>query len=481
MKCKGMWREKLIYLAIILVGSGLTASAQSSDWIIAPGLSVEQIYTDNSNLDSEEESDSITRISPRLSLYRKGARAKLDLSYAPQYRHYWQETQPNEVVHFLRADGDIELVKKHIFMDGWATADQRPLNSSGRTGIDGITRTDDLTEVYTGGISPYFTSRLGPALTFEARYGLNRVYYAEEDRDSSTGQRADLVLGSSPAVRGMPWELRLEQNNIEYDDREDDDKIKRARAEMAYQLNRQWALGAVLGYEQYELATTEDREGEIWGVGFIYSPNSRTRLTAGLGERFFGDNYYLDFSYRGSRTVWTADYKRDFVTARDEVIRPSLFERMDAFGNLIRDPALSEPTSVSRSSPNLTDDYYLLERFTTNFNLVSGRTTLNLSAGYSARNYDEAVGPSDTEDVTLSGRFSRRLRPQTTAFINLNWRDHSEDLQDYEQWIASLGGSYRLGTHTALAFSLAHLDREATLDENSYEENRASLSLNRSW
>jgi uncharacterized protein (PEP-CTERM system associated) len=481
MKCKGMWREKLIYLAIILVGSGLTASVQSSDWIVAPGLSIDQIFTDNASLDSEKESDSITRIKPRLSLYRQGARAKLDLSYAPEYRHYWQETHTNKVVHFLRADGDIELVKNHFFVDGWATADERPLNSSGRTGIDGITGIDNFTEVYTSGISPYFTSRLGPALTFEARYGLNRVYYAEEDRDSSTGQRADLVLGSGQAVRGMPWELRLEQSNIEYDDREEDDRIKRVRAEMAYQLNRKWALGAVLGYEQYELATTEDIDGEIWGVGFIYSPSSRTRLTAGLGERFFGDDYYLDFSYRGSRTVWTAGYKRDFVTARDEVIRPSLFERIDAFGNLIRDPALSEPASASRGGPTLTDNYYLLERFTTDFNLVSGRTTLALSAGYSARYYDEAIGPGDTEDVTLSGRFSRRLRPQTTAFINLNWRDHSEDLQDYEQWVASLDGSYQLGTHTELTLSLARLDRKATLDENSYDENRVKLSLNRSW
>ncbi len=261
-----------IILSVFLPLSVMTSSVQSADWTVTPGVLVEQVYTDNANLDNDEQSESITSIKPRISLYRKGARASVDLSYAPQYRHYWEETQDNEVVHFLRADGDIELVQDHFFVDGWATADQHALSSSSRTGIDSLSGSQDVTQVYTAGISPYLTSQLGAYASVEARYGLNRVDYEDDDLDSSTAQRADLVFGSGRSVTTLPWELRLEQSKIDYDDLEEDDTISRARGELAYQFDRQWALTGALGYEEYELAVNDDTDGDIWSVGFIYTP-----------------------------------------------------------------------------------------------------------------------------------------------------------------------------------------------------------------
>jgi uncharacterized protein (PEP-CTERM system associated) len=479
--CKSTWVCLPLVSAVLWGGLGCAVTAQATDWVIAPGLTLEQVYTDNANLDEEGRSESITRISPRISAYREGARGRLDLRYAPQYRHYWQETESNKVVNFLRADGNVELYENHLFVDGWATADQHTINSGGRTGIDSLTGTNDLTEAYSGGISPYYTTRLGKYVSAEARYTLDRVYYSDQNLDGSTGQRADLVLGSGPSVRAMPWQIHLNERQVNYDDLEDNDRIRRARAELNYQLNRSWALAGTLGYEKYQLAVSEDRDGELWNVGFIYTPSSRTRLAAGVGERFFGTDYYLDFSHRAKRVVWNARYGRDVVSARDEVLDSDLFTRQDAFGNLIRDPVLDNPVGTVRSGATISEDYYLQDRFNTVFTLATERSRLTLSAIYIKRDYQQSTQTQDSEDVNLAASFSRQLRQRLSAFARLTWNDHKQESRDYQQWIATLGGNYQLGSHTSLNLNLAHLDRDASAATGSYTENRASLALRASW
>lgn len=478
---KTMLINEFKFLPLLLTMSLFSLGVQSADWMLAPGIALEQVYTDNSNLDSEKESDWITMVRPRISVYREAARANVDLSYAPEYRHYWKDTQSNDLVHFLRSNGDIELVENHFFIDGWATADQRRTTSGGRSGVDGLTGTDDLTNTYTAGISPYFTTRLGRSTVFEARYGLDRVYNDDDETDSSTGQRVDLVLGSGASVKETPWEVHLEQSNISYDDAEDDDKIQRAVGEVAYQINRKWSLGARLGYENYELAANDDDDSEVWSLGFLFTPNSRTRLAAGYGKRVFGDDYYLDFSHRSRRTIWTANYTRDVASSRDEASQATLFQRQDAFGDLVRDPVLSSPVTVSSSGPTLSDEYYRLDRFNTTFTLAMQRTTATLNAAYAKRKYEDTSLIENTRDIDFSAAFTRQIRSHTTGFLNLSWIDHDEGDADYEQWLASLGGSYQLGPHTSLGLTLAHLDRNASGESDSYEENRVSLNLDKSW
>jgi len=476
------WPHTPLSLTALLLALGCPPGVHAGDWVLAPGLTLEQVYTDNANLDETDgRSESITRISPRISAYRKGARAELDLRYAPQYRHYWQETESNQVVNFLRADGQVELYEQHLFVDGWATADQHTINSGGKTGIDSLTGTGDLTEVYTGGISPYYTTRLGRDLAAEARYSLNRVYYADQDLNSSTGQRLDLVLGSGPSIRMLPWQLHLEERQVNYDNLEEDDKIRRARAEANYQIDHAWALSATLGYEDYQLAVNDDQDGEIWNVGFIYTPSSRTRLAAGVGERFFGTDYYLDFTHQSNRVVWNANYARDVVSARDEVVETDMFARQDEFGNLVRDPVLEAPITSVRTGATLNEQYYLLDKFTTAFTLATERSILTLTAAYIERDYEQDQPTSDTEDHNLAMYLSRQIRQRLSGFARLSWNDHQQQLNDYQQWIASLGSSYRLGENTALTFNLSHLDRDAKIDTGSYTENRASLALLANW
>ncbi len=471
---------KMKRLPLLLAGLGLTSlpmAVFAADWIISPAVTVEQTYTDNALLTNDnEEHDNITRIRPSISLYREGARAKVDINYAPEYRRYWEETQDDELVHFLRADGKVELMQNHLFLDGWGTADMTNITSAGRTGIDGATGRNDTTEVYTAGISPYFTARMGNFSTLEARYTADTVNYAESGLDDSKGQRADLVMGSGSAFSNQVWELSAMQSVVDYDSLSDDNEVKQFRAELAQQLTSQWALAFAAGKEDYNLAVSPDSDGSLWSVGVIYTPTPRTRLAIGGGERSFGNDYYLDFSHRSQRSVWTANYSRDYTSAREEVMRPTLFQRQDVFGNLVRDAVLDNPPITERSgSPTLSAEYYEIERFDTIFTLSSGRTTLTLNGGRTERIYQDAV--LDTKEWSGSVNLSREVSQRTTAYIRVGWRDHKEDAIEYDQWLTSLGGAYQLANNATLGTSLDHLARDAATDVDSYTENRFNLYL----
>lgn len=467
-------------LTLLLSGSALAVIppvVAAADWIIAPAVRVEQIYTDNALLsDVDEQSESITRIRPSISIYRHGARASVDVNYAPEYNRYWQDTQDNELVHFLRADGKLELMEDHLFLDGWGSADITNLSSTSRTGIDSLTGRTDSTEVYTAGVSPYFTTRMGNFASLEARYTADTVNYSASTVDDNKGQRADMVLGSGSAFNNQVWELSAMKNIVNYDSLDDDNEATLFRAEFIQQLTNQWALSFAAGHEEYNLAVTTDSDGTLWRVGVIYTPNPRTRLAVGGGERAFGNDYFLDFNHRSPHTIWTANYRRDYTSARDEVIRPSLFERQDAFGNLVRDPVLDNPTVGGRvNSPTLGPEYYEIDQFTTAFNLETGRTRLNLSGSHTKRIYEISI--NDTRDLSLSAGASRDLGQRLSGNVRLGWLDHKEEILNYKQWLASIGVGYSLGINSSLGMTVAHLKRNAETDPASYQENRFGINF----
>ncbi|MCU7921843.1 MAG: TIGR03016 family PEP-CTERM system-associated outer membrane protein [Candidatus Thiodiazotropha sp. (ex Dulcina madagascariensis)] len=475
----GLGERPSLQLALCIAFACSTSAVTAADWIISPAILVEQVYTDNALLTQDnEEDDSITRVRPSLSLYKEGARASLDFNYAPEYRHYWQDTEDNEVVHLLRAEGNVELYENTLFLDGWANADRSNVTSSGRVGLNGLTGTADDTDVYSIGLSPYLTARFGGYSVLEVRYTGDRVDYSEDGPSDSVGHSVDIVLGSGSYFTNQIWEVSAFQKRVDYEALDDDNESSIFRAELVQQLTHQWALAFAAGYEEYILAVTEDSDGSLWSLGAIYTPTPRTRIAAGFGERSFGDDYFVDFSHRSSRTLFTAEYERDFISARDEVGRQTLFQRQDAFGNLVRDPILEDARSVTRSgtTPTLTEDFYEIRRFITGFTYQTPRTLSGIRGAYTERIYDDSA--RDTEDLDIALNFVRRLTRLTEGVVEITWHDHDEALLTYDQWVASLGLSYQLGSDASVAMSLSHMERDADPEAGSYEENHVSVSFN---
>jgi uncharacterized protein (PEP-CTERM system associated) len=455
----------------------LPAVSQAGEWIMSPSIAVDEVYTDNARLTQEDkQSEYVTRVRPSISIFREGARANLDFNYSPEYRYYKEETRDNETVHLLRANGDVELVENHLFVDAWATSDQTRISSS-RTSPDGLTGTAENIDYYTVGVSPYYTTRFGNVSVLEARYSADKVDYDYESEVDSTSQEFDLVFGSGTYSTTQAWELSANHTREDFTGASDDDnKISVFRGEFLQQITRRWAIAFAAGYEEFDLVIGEDVDGELWTIGVVFTPTSRTRFALGGGERAFGDDYYLEFEHRASRSVWNIEYKRDYISARDEAMRPTLFQRQDEFGNVVRDAVLDNPPPVTVTGVStLSAEYYEIDRVNASYIFRTVRTRAELRAGFTKRDYE--ISSQDTKDITSTFSLSRLISRRFSGVTRLLWRDHEEDFRDYKEWSVSLGVNYQLGEDSTISTSVTHLDREGETDLASYEENRVAIGF----
>ncbi|MES9991664.1 MAG: TIGR03016 family PEP-CTERM system-associated outer membrane protein [Candidatus Thiodiazotropha sp.] len=468
----------LVYLLCSMGFMSASSTTFAADWVISPSLQLQHIYTDNALLISEDsQSDRITVLRPSLSAYKEGSRVTLDFNYAPEYRYYWEETHDNEVAHFLRTEGNIEIAENRLFLDGWFNADRSDITSTGRTSHQGLTGSADDTDFYIVGLSPYLTAKLGDFSVMEARFTGDKVSYSEDIDSDSTGKRGDIAFASGSMFTTQIWEVLFQQSVVDYEDLEENNETTFFRAELIQQLTNQWALAFSAGYEEYELAVTEDRDDSTWSVGAIFTPTPRTQISLGVGERSFGDVYYFDFNHRSSRSVWTASYEQDFISARDELGGRSLFQRLDVFGNLVRDPILDSTTSLIRSgaSPTINEAYYESKLFSTDFTYQTVRSSLSIRGSYHERIYD--LSDNNTEDIELAMLLSRRITRLTTGYFQISGLDHEESTLTYDQYSASFGITYQFGEQSQLALNLSRLERDADTDIDSYKENFASISV----
>jgi uncharacterized protein (PEP-CTERM system associated) len=301
------------------------------------------------------------------------------------------------------------------------------------------------------------------------------VEYEEQNEIDSSSQKIDLVVGSGSYTTAQAWELSASHTREDFSGPQDN-KVSIFRGEFIQQITRRWALAFAAGYEDFDLANEEDVDGELWSLGIVFTPTNRTRFSIGGGERAFGDDYYVDFEHQASKSVWQLNYKREYISARDEVAYDSLFQRQDEFGNLVRDPVLDSPPSVSVVGiSTLSAEYYETDRVNASYTFRTLRTLIQLRAGFIKRDY--SVDSQDTEDTSASLSLNRVISRRFRGLTQFLWVDHEQDLNVYDEWSAVLGLVYTLGANTSLSLGYTHLERDGETELTSFEENRVTIGL----
>jgi uncharacterized protein (PEP-CTERM system associated) len=453
-------------------------SCAAAEWIISPALALDHIYTDNvllANEDQDPEKESITRLRPSISAYREGSRARLDFNYAPEFRYYWDDTRDNETAHYLRTNGNAELMQNHLFVDAWASMGKTRLSTS-RSSSDGITGDTEHIDYYTLGVSPYYTTRFGNTSVLEARYSADKVDYDDDSSVDSTSQDFNLVLGSGTYTESHAWELSGTHIIEDFTGVPDDNTISKFSGEYIQKLTRQWAVAFGAGYEEFDLVLGEDEDGEIWSVGLIFTPGSHTRFSLAGGERAFGDNYTMDFTHRSGHMSWDMDFQRDYISARSETASETLFQRQDEFGEVVRDAVLDNPPPIILSGiSTLSAEYYMRDLLRGTVTFRTTRTRLSLNSSLTKRDFSD--NRPNTRDIQAGFSFSRVLSRRYTGITRAVWEDHEENLQDFDQWSFTLGLNYQLGQESLVSLQGTHVERESENELGTYDENRVRLGF----
>ncbi len=490
---------------IAILTTQLCSLAYGGEWAIAPKISVNESYSDNVQRasSSNERSDTITEINPGISIHGEGARLKLDFDYMLQKLSYARDNNANTTNHQLQAVANAELVKRMFFLDVNSTLRQEDTSYRGRISDDNVAINNSRGETFVASVSPVFRHHFGRYADYEVRYTFDTIDN-EGDVEDSDANRMNLQISSGRYFSRMPWGLSYSTNKVTSDSAADT-AFEKISADVRYMINRKFSVTLNLGRDKNDYSTSlgQDNSGSSWRTGVIWTPSSRTSLAVGYGERFFGSNFYFDLSHRSKRTAWSASYKEDITTRREQQLERLLIPLEDAFGDPIIDPVTGESVEIPADRLLQTEDVQVTKSFKGSMAVAGRKNNLNVDVHHQRRAAQQRVyGGSVSIGRKLNRKSSlglstswQRSESQTdhtvdtirdvgltygfNLFRNVNGNLICEHVRSNEDTIENVGLTFDFRIINDVNGNLAYKHVRSDTDQanNSYKENRFSAGL----
>jgi hypothetical protein len=394
-------------VAVVAAAQPVTAS----DWKLEAGVSARETYSDNVALSSGgKQGDFITEVNPYISASKKGARLEADFHYTMNNVFYADQNTSNRTYHQLNARGKAELWEQEVFLDANAYITQQTTDLLGPIGIDNTSATNNLTNVGSITLSPYWQHRFGTTANLLARYSHSEVIYGGNDFTDSTVDSVYLGLASGSAFRDLFWRLNYSDQQIDYNYRPDV-TFATTSATLGYVISPKLRVNGTVGYQDNSYAgSLTPLSGSIWNVGFTWAPTNRTDLTLGYGDILVGNAYNLDFRHRTPHTTWSASYAETLSTSSTQFSGYQLGVGLS--GGLL----LQVPGTV------LSSGVFLDKRFQAAVGYTKGKSTLRLSLYDTSQ---ESVQSSDfiaTGGITFDPFLQSATIKQRGGNLDWNWR-----------------------------------------------------------
>jgi len=396
----------LLFLVTYATAVALLLFSPKSDayeWLLTPNnIQTDLIYTDNVLLASgrgadKKEGSVVIRLIPGFFSRFTSRRFDSEIDFRLRNIIYSYDTDQNRTLIYLKAKNTGEIVKNFLFVDGNVYMRQQNTSVLAPQGDDANV-TDNLASIRMYSVSPYVRQRFGNFASTELRYA--RIL---SDSDASTtffnsqvnAYHASLISGTD--FRTLEWGLNYARQDIDFDLRPDTVKIETAIGNIQYNLTRRFGLTGTGGYESNEFGGVgqDEPKGVRWSAGFAWLPNRRTSLEASVGQRFFGDTYYFDFTHRRRLMAMNAYYREE---VRSILNRFDLDGPGNTLGLLIdlltgeappgTDPAeiaeaaqlllsqLGLPPSLAFAQGFLTNRFFLEKRFETSLAFNTAKNTV---------------------------------------------------------------------------------------------------------
>ena len=310
-------------LALATGALALPVMAGAAQWDFTPRVAAGVTYTDNVSLapSNLEESEFITELRPGFELSTTGPRARVSLDYEAQALWFADNSDFNDVYHQLAGNSNFALVPDSLFLDAFARYDQQDVNVGGRTAYSNLFQTDNRTDYYVYGLSPYHVGRWGDWAESLVRYQYQAVRYTNTDEGLTPPQDIDTnaisaEFGSPAAARGFSWRASGSHTTTEFEEASDFE-YARVALEVGVPVGYRTRLTAQVGQESdiEEDPAAGGLDASFWYVGALWEPSDLQSLEAQVGRRFFGTAYELHWRRRGSRGEIGLDYTEEPTTS----------------------------------------------------------------------------------------------------------------------------------------------------------------------
>jgi uncharacterized protein (PEP-CTERM system associated) len=466
---------KSIFLMAVL----FIPSVSAMHWSFAPSAVVESVFTDNVLLETDNpQFDLLMRLAPNFVLNANSGRSQLDVAYSLEYLDHLATDIETELNHRLQLNAHNTLYRDQLFLDTTTSIDQVLIDSFGPSSGDTITAPENLQTVYTYTISPSYKTQLGQYATLKLLLTHNAVFYSDEGEDSfEYGGQFDLTGGSF--FNALSWSVNAAYQQINYTSSENETSVSNTiSVGLQYQFYDELAFAINTGYEQQQLSTTATENGLTWESSLNWHPSTRTQLRLGVTQHYFGWSPVLEWHYQRRRSTWTANYRRELSSSRNEALRATTFDFEDSFGEP-QTPTTDQPGQVltGEAAPNTSE--FVINQFQTTYALNTRRGVFNADFNYTVR---ESTSQGDETSVHSQIGWQHHLNAMTTATVSAGWNyrqaavtqavAETEEINDYQ---------FDFGLkHNASRFVSTYFNYRAFLNED-YTENRVTVGLQLNW
>lgn len=427
----------------------LAALPARADIKVQPSVDLRETYSDNASLasDSSNNGQFITELTPTLSLLSNGPRLKLT-ARAIGHLYAFSGARPNGTSQSnleLTANGKARLIDELLFLDGSVNRTRQSVSAFGPQFQQGYSN-NNIDNITTYTISPYLQHRFGTFAEGQLRYTRNGVDGQQVSQYSSTGDFISAFLNSGPKFVRVAWQLQAFHQNLN-DLIAGKSTVDTISATLRYRLRDEFSLYTIAGYDKYAYqglgGTTK---GKNYSAGFTWTPSPRTSLDASAGRRFFGNTYSLAASHRSRNTVFSASYRDEVTTTRDQFLLNRSVDTatlLDAsFASAFPDPiarrqaieaylrATGLPLTVANNINFLSNRLYLQKQAQAAVVVNGSRSSMIVSADNTKRqalsNEATDIGlPSDaiaalsnnTSQRTFTAAFNYRMSGRSSATV----------------------------------------------------------------
>lgn len=486
--------SRLALVAALLLSLTAAGAAQAQTVRIQPTLDTRLTWTDNVDTEENGQQDWIAEISPGLSISRESGRFSGGLNMRLRNTVHAEQTEDNTTFLALNGRGTIEAIEDAFFVDLGASV-SRDNRSAFRGRFDGdALDTDKNNETRLFSVGPRFGFRFGESgqgnIGYQQRWltgGSNTL----GDRETGTWR---VGLSDPVALRLFGWGLDYTRTDTSYDEDAARDVTEEVgRATLFINIDPQFRLRAIGGYESNDYASISGENGAIWGAGFDWYPTDRTAISATGEDRIFGNGYNVSLQHRMARSVWSFSARRDISSSLDDLGETYLFTPQnvaDIFALIEADDQAGLQAYLDGLTPTTvrTNRYFVSKSISGAFTLVGVRNSVTLSLSQADRSQLDTLGYSglindefDTYDRIKTRSASLSLSHRLSGLATLNarvLRSSSEgdgvDNDETTRTAYTLGVTRSLSPNTSGSLTYRHIKSEGS---DSYTENAVTAVL----
>jgi hypothetical protein len=517
-----------------------TNYAFTGDWKFDPSTNIDGTYSDNVGLTASNEQFSlVTQTGLIIDATYKAQQAEFNFSSQSINALYSHDHDLDTDYHTLASDLRLQLWPNGITLFGGLNISNQSRNNSRNALADIVSGDIVQVETYHGGLE--YNIKSG-AFNIESSIGYRQTN-SEDNIGNREGFVAQLMSTNGTGARHAFWEIdhnyqELKNNQqqgtqsqsevkiglishfnvnpfIRYYDEDNSGDLNNSNRSIesnSYGLGLRWRISPRLGLDvSYnkpignKLDINGDEQKEYVNASIQWQPSPRTKLSANLSERFYGNSYGFDFAHRNRRLTNSISYVENVQT----------FTRNNFVANIvgfyfcpsntvtsIDECILNDGATIFPDNPDDPDnpgfqiltiqDFILVEDNVFSLNktlswssvLALPRTTINFTAN--KQNRENLNSFIEDEQSATSLNVKRKVSGSSSVSVNLSYRETNfqidNELERIDRYrLYKL--SYEKSLNSKLSFDLAlsYLNRNSENTLFNYKEGRVSAKITKGF